>query len=136
MSTLRRTSLAGALLPALVACSPQKSKEVGRIPKKTVDKAAALGRRGPMIGGELPARPSEALTEHLWVCPFPEDDVRGLLDVIGPEHVVFGSDYPHPEGLAEPCSYVDHLLPGLDDDVVASIMGRNLADIMRVPVAA
>ena len=41
MSTLRRTSLAGALLLALVACSPEQSKEVGRIPKKTVDKAAA-----------------------------------------------------------------------------------------------
>ena len=41
MSTLRRTSLAAALLLALVACSPEQSKEVGRIPKKTVDKAAA-----------------------------------------------------------------------------------------------
>jgi hypothetical protein len=41
LSTLRRTSLATALLLALVACSPEQSKEVGRIPKKTVDKAAA-----------------------------------------------------------------------------------------------
>ena len=41
MSTLRRTSLAAALLLALAACSPEQSKEIGRIPKKTVDKAAA-----------------------------------------------------------------------------------------------
>jgi hypothetical protein len=41
LSTLRRTSLATALLLALVACSPEQSKEIGRIPKKTVDKAAA-----------------------------------------------------------------------------------------------
>ena len=35
-----------------------------------------------------------------------------IIDVIGADHVLFGSDYPHPEGLAEPCSYVDHLPAG------------------------
>ncbi|MEV5650592.1 amidohydrolase family protein [Nocardia sp. NPDC052254] len=76
---------------------------------KTIDKAAALGRRGPMLGGTLPPRPSEALAEHLWVCPFPEDDVHDLIDAIGPEHVLFGSDYPHPEGLREPRDYLPRL---------------------------
>ena len=38
---------------------------------KSVDKAAALGRQGPMIGGKLPEKPSEALAQHLWVSPFP-----------------------------------------------------------------
>jgi hypothetical protein len=41
LSTLRRTSLALALAAALAACTPEQSKEVGRIPKKTVDKTAA-----------------------------------------------------------------------------------------------
>lgn len=76
---------------------------------KTIDKAAALGRRGPMIGGQLPAKPSEALAEHLWLCPFPEDDVLDLIDAIGEDHVLFGSDYPHPEGLREPKDYVSRL---------------------------
>ena len=76
---------------------------------KTIDKAAALGRRGPMIGGRLPARPSEALAEHLWVAPFPEDDVTALIGAIGAGHVLFGSDYPHPEGLREPLDYVPRL---------------------------
>jgi hypothetical protein len=40
LSILRRTSLAAAVLLALAACTPEQSKEVGRIPKKTVDKAA------------------------------------------------------------------------------------------------
>ena len=55
---------------------------------------------------------------------------------IGADHVLFGSDFPHPEGLAEPCSYLDHLPPGLPDDDVAKIMGGNLGRLMRVPVAA
>ena len=31
---------------------------------------------------------------------------------MGADHILFGSDYPHPEGLAEPCTYVDHLPQG------------------------
>src|SRR3546814_5733068 len=57
-----------------------------------------------------------------------------LIEVMGADHILFGSDYPHPEGLAEPCSYLDHLPAGLSDDVIAGIMGGNLATIMKVPV--
>jgi len=77
--------------------------------------------------------PVEACKRCIWVSPFHEDDIAELIDVLGADHLIFGSDFPHPEGLAEPCSYVDHLPPGLSDDVVAGIMGGNLADIMRVP---
>jgi hypothetical protein len=41
LSTLRRTSVALAALLALAACTPEQSQEIGRTPKKTVDKAAA-----------------------------------------------------------------------------------------------
>jgi predicted TIM-barrel fold metal-dependent hydrolase len=45
--------------------------------------------------------------------------------------VLFGSDYPHPEGLADPVSYVDEL-EGADDDRIRKIMGGNLARLMGV----
>jgi len=68
-----------------------------------------LAAAGPMLGGQLPLRPSEALAGHLWVCPFPEDDVTELIGVIGADHVLFGSDYPHPEGLREPRDFAGRL---------------------------
>jgi len=42
LSTRRRTELlaAIALVLALTACSEEQSKEIGRMPKKTMDKAA------------------------------------------------------------------------------------------------
>jgi predicted TIM-barrel fold metal-dependent hydrolase len=80
--------------------------------------------------------PVEAFRRCVYVNPFHEDDIAGLIDAMGVDHILFGSDFPHPEGLAEPCSYVDHLPPGLPDDQVAAIMGGNLAAIMRVPAAA
>jgi predicted TIM-barrel fold metal-dependent hydrolase len=98
---------------------------------KAVDKAAALGRRGPMVGGALPDRPSESLAEHLWVCPFPEDDVVDLVDALGADHVLFGSDYPHPEGMSDPLSFVDDL-QGLPQEDVAKVMGGNMNRMMNL----
>jgi len=80
--------------------------------------------------------PVDAFKRCVWISPFHEDDIGALIEAVGADHILFGSDYPHPEGLAEPCSYVDHLPPGLSDDVVAGIMGGNLANIMRVPANA
>jgi predicted TIM-barrel fold metal-dependent hydrolase len=80
--------------------------------------------------------PVEAFKRCVYVSPFHEDDIEQLIKVIGADHVLFGSDFPHPEGLAEPCSYIDHLPPGLPDGDLAGIMGGNLTRIMRVPTVA
>jgi predicted TIM-barrel fold metal-dependent hydrolase len=101
---------------------------------KTVDKAAALGRRGPMIGGRLPASPSEALAEHLWVCPFPEDDVGQLIGALGADHVLFGSDWPHPEGIRQPADYLA-ALAGQDALVTRKVLRANTAGFLGIEAA-
>jgi predicted TIM-barrel fold metal-dependent hydrolase len=82
--------------------------------------------------------PVEAFKRCVSVNPFHEDDLSGLIDAFGIDNVLFGSDYPHPEGLADPCSYVDQLPEGLSDEDVAKIMGGNLGRLMGIdtPVAA
>ena len=57
-----------------------------------------------------------------------------LVNTVGWDRVPFGSDYPHPEGLAEPTSFVDHLPADLTEEDRAAIMGGNLARIMKVGV--
>jgi predicted TIM-barrel fold metal-dependent hydrolase len=79
--------------------------------------------------------PLMVLKRNIWVHPFHEDDPRGLIDLIGVDRVVFGSDYPHIEGMAEPLSYVDEL-EGLSHDDMAKVMGGNLAEVMKLPFAA
>ncbi|HET6953656.1 MAG TPA: amidohydrolase family protein [Acidimicrobiales bacterium] len=83
---------------------------------------------------DFPEDPVEGFKRCVYISPFHEDDIEKLIAAVGVDHVLFGSDYPHPEGLAEPCSYVDHLPAGLAEDDVAKIMGGNLTRIMRVPV--
>jgi predicted TIM-barrel fold metal-dependent hydrolase len=72
---------------------------------------------------------------NVWIHPFHEEDPRGLIKLIGADRVVFGSDYPHAEGMSDPLSYVDEL-EGLPRDDIVRVMGANLAEVMRVPVAA
>jgi len=96
-----------------------------------VDHAAHMGRQGRWPGGEVKGRPSEVLMEHLYVSPFYEEDVVGLVETIGPERVLFGSDFPHPEGVAEPVQFAERLR-GLSDDAGRMIMRDNAARLFGV----
>jgi predicted TIM-barrel fold metal-dependent hydrolase len=102
---------------------------------KTVDKAAALGRQGPQIGGELPTKPSEALLQHLYISPFPEDDITELLGLLGPDRVLFGSDYPHPEGLRLPQDYLE-LIAGQNATTQRKVLRGNTAKLIGLEAAA
>ncbi len=79
--------------------------------------------------------PLMVLKRNIWIHPFHEENPRGLIDLVGVDRVVFGSDYPHIEGMSEPLSYVDEL-EGLSQEEVAQVMGGNLAEAMKVPFAA
>ena len=44
--------------------------------------------------------PIMVLKRNIWIHPFHEEDPRGLIDLVGVDRVVFGSDYPHIEGMS------------------------------------
>jgi len=70
--------------------------------------------------------PVEAFRRNVFVNPFWEDDVAQLVGSVGADHVLFGSDYPHPEGLSEPLEYLDFLDKAhLGDDDKKRIMSDN-----------
>jgi predicted TIM-barrel fold metal-dependent hydrolase len=75
--------------------------------------------------------PMVAWRRSIFVHPFHEENVLGLVEVLGAKNVVFGSDYPHPEGMFDPVTFIDELdeLP-LDEQKL--IMGANLASVMGV----
>jgi predicted TIM-barrel fold metal-dependent hydrolase len=83
-----------------------------------------LWRFGPPDGS-----PGELFRRNVWVVPFFEDDVVGLTKTLGVEHVLGGSDYPHPEGLLWPSEFADELA-GLTPAAVRRIMRENLAALV------
>jgi predicted TIM-barrel fold metal-dependent hydrolase len=60
--------------------------------------------------------PIDTFREHVWINPFWEDDVYEVVDLMGPERVIFGSDWPHIEGLPEPRDYLRELKELSTDD--------------------
>jgi len=75
--------------------------------------------------------PVEEIKNRIHVSPFYEDGIADLIDLVGVERVLFGSDYPHPEGLAEPTHFADGL-GHLSQEDKAKIMGGNLARLVSV----
>ncbi|MGO8870743.1 MAG: amidohydrolase family protein [Acidimicrobiales bacterium] len=75
--------------------------------------------------------PIEVIKRNIYISPFWEEDLGELAELIGVDHVLFGSDYPHPEGLADPVNYVKEL-DGLPEETVRKIMGGNLARLMKI----
>jgi predicted TIM-barrel fold metal-dependent hydrolase len=75
--------------------------------------------------------PVEEIKNRIHVSPFYEDGVTDLIDLVGVDRVLFGSDFPHPEGLAQPTHFADALghLPVQEQ---AKIMGGNLSRLVTV----
>ncbi len=90
-----------------------------------------MGYAYKMAPDSFEENPIDVFRRNIYVHPFHEEDPKGLADLIGVDHVLFGSDFPHPEGIADPITFVDEL-DGLDHSTVAKIMGGNLARIMNV----
>jgi predicted TIM-barrel fold metal-dependent hydrolase len=81
------------------------------------------------LPGEFATDPYELFLEHVWVSPFFEDDVLALVERVGAERVVFGSDWPHVEGLAEPSDFAKEI-DGLPEADVRRIMRDNARELV------
>ena len=65
------------------------------------------------------------------MAPYYEDDLLELRDLLGVDHILFGSDFPHAEGLADPTEFINDL-QGFNQEEVEKIMylnGKNLVSL-------
>ena len=76
--------------------------------------------------------PVEVFTRNVWVHAFHEPDPQGLVDLgIPVDHIMFGSDFPHPEGMGDPLSYSE-VVKHMPLEEQALIMGGSLEKVLRV----
>jgi predicted TIM-barrel fold metal-dependent hydrolase len=76
-------------------------------------KLRSTGRKTP---GYFSEDPVETFRKNIWINPFWEDDVNETAALMGTDRVVFGSDWPHIEGMPQPLDYVDELEQFSDAD--------------------
>jgi predicted TIM-barrel fold metal-dependent hydrolase len=89
--------------------------------QRTYEKSAALFDEDPM----------DTFKRCMFVHPFHEPDPAGLAELIGVDNILFGSDFPHPEGLNDPLAYAE-VVEKMPVEDQAKIMGGNLARLMKV----
>lgn len=109
--------------PTLRIASIENGSEWVFILKKRLDK---LANQMPWA---FPDAPLDVLRRNVWIAPYFEEDVRRLADLIGVERVLFGSDWPHGEGLAEPLDFGKELHAFAAPDV-RRIMRDNCLDLL------
>ncbi len=85
-----------------------------------LEQAAA---RNPWHFGEDPIA---MLKDRVYMSPFWEDDLSDVIERMGPERVLFGSDWPHMEGLPDPRDILEETA-GLDTAVAGRFLYENTA---------
>ncbi|MEZ4330291.1 MAG: amidohydrolase family protein [Myxococcota bacterium] len=95
----------------------------------------ALSPTASWIGGPITARPSELFKRHVWVAPFldrgHEAKLPRLIELLGADHVLFGSDWPHGEGRDTP-RHFDEELSGVAPQDLQQILRMNTARLLRL----
>jgi predicted TIM-barrel fold metal-dependent hydrolase len=84
--------------------------------------------------GQMPrsfkVHPRELFHRHVYVAPFYEDDMNELRRLIPIERILFGSDYPHPEGVAEPLQYLEEFKEFKPNEI-EQIFSANLKQLLE-----
>jgi predicted TIM-barrel fold metal-dependent hydrolase len=79
--------------------------------------------------------PVETFRRHVWMNPFWEDDVKEVVALMGAERVIFGSDWPHIEGMPEPLDYAAEL-SAFDDAMRRRILRDNTRELTELRPAS
>ncbi len=86
--------------------------------------AKKLRKKANQMPQAFPEDPLDVLRRNVWVTPYYEEDLRALADLIGVDKILFGSDWPHGEGLSSPGDFTKEL-DGFSPAEVFKVMRDN-----------
>ncbi|HRW37307.1 MAG: amidohydrolase family protein [Acidimicrobiales bacterium] len=75
--------------------------------------------------------PVEQFRQQVWISPYYEDDMARLRDAVGIERLMFGSDFPHTEGLPDPIAFVKDI-PEFDEAETKAVMRDNVLELLGI----
>lgn len=95
---------------------------------RALDFAGGVGSRLSGEGGRQ--RPSDIARSRIRVSPFAGEPVGWIIDNVGPEMLVFASDFPHPEGTSDPIRKFEATMEQCDDATMTAFYRGNMAAFM------
>ena len=95
---------------------------------KALDYTASLFKRKR----EFKELPSETARRHLKVSPLAGEPVGWIIENVGPEMLVYASDYPHPEGTSDPIRKFEATMTDCDEETMNAFYHGNMEDLMGI----
>ncbi|MFQ5426903.1 MAG: amidohydrolase family protein, partial [Gaiellales bacterium] len=81
-------------------------------------------------------RPSEYFRRNLWFCAEPEERTIGaMMDLVGEDRIVWGSDYPHIDSHIEAASQIRAGVAGLSEERRRRVLGENARALFGLDAA-
>jgi predicted TIM-barrel fold metal-dependent hydrolase len=101
---------------------------------KKMDRAARMCGPKDWTYGVLTERPRDIFKRHVKVAPFPEDNIIGLVELLGEDAVVAGSDWPHPEGEVVPSDFAARIEGKVPESVYRNVVHDNVVRALGLTV--
>jgi|TARA_B110000305_G_C19438217_1_gene640230 predicted TIM-barrel fold metal-dependent hydrolase len=95
---------------------------------KALDYTASLFKRKR----EFNELPSEVAKRHLKVSPFAGEPIGWIIENIGPNMLVYASDYPHPEGTSDPIRKFEATMTNCDEATMNAFYHGNMEELMDI----
>jgi predicted TIM-barrel fold metal-dependent hydrolase len=97
---------------------------------QSIDMAVqTFGRLQPGLQ-DLELRPSEYVHRQMKFAPFAGEPLGWIIENVGTDLLVFGSDYPHPEGTHNPIERFEATMEGCDAATFDAFYHGNMLDVM------
>lgn len=101
----------------------------------TLDACQDAFKHEPDLQG-LPMRASEYIRRQVKFTPFYQEDVGWLTEQLGPDLLMFSSDFPHQEGGRDPIARFEATLGDVDESIRERFYRANFAELMGTQIPA
>ena len=97
---------------------------------KALDYTASLFKRKR----EFIELPSEVAKKHIKVSPFAGEPLGWIIENVGPNMLVYASDYPHPEGTSDPIRKFEATMTNCDQETMNAFYHGNMEELMGIKI--
>ena len=81
---------------------------------------------------ELPERPGRYILRNVRVAALAYEQPQNLIPLVGPDTFMYGSDWPHAEGIAEPLKDYERAVGDFNGEGRSKLFGGNAAWLLRL----
>ncbi len=96
---------------------------------KKLEGAMQFARTEPDLAA-LPMPAADYIRRQVKFTPFPKDDVGWVLDQVGPDMLLFSTDFPHPEGTRDPLGRFEQHLERFDQATQERFYVENMRELL------